>query len=348
MFYHYLDSQKIKMPWFIQNPIDLLGLYAVSTFYVLSGCALFIVYHRRDLNFSFLREFWIKRTFRIVPLFWLVTAATIFLEIFHHNFPQPWRLFLNFSLLFSWLEPSACYATGAWSIGNEWTFYTLFPILIWALKKGERLVLVGGVSFAAFIFYAFTIKPDESVAVQWSVYINPLNQLGLFVGGFLAGRFVVSNKLGSNHIQWLLYSVTIVFLLCSYFFPREQCIHGWLRILLASVSIAWCYAFGMIEFSSVRLIRVLNWLGAVSYTIYLTHPLVFEVVSIIFRKLGFASENGKFTQGTSKFLLISFSILGTFIASHFIYRTIEKTAMNFGKSLAKRDFGSKLKSPQLS
>ena len=43
MIYHYTEWQKIQLPWLLHQPLSLIGVYAVGTFYTLSGFALYVV-----------------------------------------------------------------------------------------------------------------------------------------------------------------------------------------------------------------------------------------------------------------------------------------------------------------
>ena len=79
MIYHYLSfNYATPGP---ETFLGRVGIYGVSVFYILSGLTLFIVY---ESQFS-VKEFLIKRAFRIFPLLWI----TIFLTIFLHKLSPP-------------------------------------------------------------------------------------------------------------------------------------------------------------------------------------------------------------------------------------------------------------------
>ena len=124
MIYHCLLWLEVSesAPLILRGPLQLIGLYAVSTFYALSGAALFLVYRNRAVDRPFLREFVIKRAFRIIPLFWAATTATMVYRGFAPLRENPLEVMLSYSMLFSWVNPKAYFAVGAWSIGNEWAF----------------------------------------------------------------------------------------------------------------------------------------------------------------------------------------------------------------------------------
>jgi len=192
LVYHYSTWVGLGWVWPLNGLISCLGIYAVSTFYILSGTSLAIVYGRQVVDGAFLREFTIKRLLRITPLFWLASGASLMIPIVKwlargdaSGLPAASRLFWNFSLLFSWLKPEAYIATGAWSIGNELFFYTLFPLFILFWNR-SRWLFVGtvGVTLVFPLWAVFHMLDQRaSLASQWVLYIQPLNQCFLFAGG---------------------------------------------------------------------------------------------------------------------------------------------------------------------
>src|ERR1035441_920741 len=137
VLYHYKLWSGITCAYPIEQLFQRTGIYAVCTFYVLSGMSLAIVYGRRQVDGPFLFEFTVKRVFRIAPLFWAATTLTIVIRwilfpalgLASNGLPPHHVLLavLNYSLAFGWVRPDLYIAGAAWSIGNELVFYSLFP-----------------------------------------------------------------------------------------------------------------------------------------------------------------------------------------------------------------------------
>ncbi len=339
MIYHYTEWAEWHLPWQIAKPLALLGLYAVSTFYTLSGCALYIVYRDRKLQKRFISEFWFKRIFRIVPLFWLTSILTLLMlqgSRGESDFHDPWKVFLNFSLLFSWLDPSAYFATGAWSIGNEWAFYTLFPIILLCIRSRSGIGILVGVTFVITAWFCFGIlDADLSVKDQWNSYIHPLNQLVLFVSGVMIGPWILAAK-ARPHLPIFVYLAMGVFLIISYIASVPACISGVLRFLLVGVCVTLCAGFAVTRLKRGPITSSLTFLGTISYTVYLMHPIMYQAVNKIYGKvqsiLG-AEIIGNFTQSLLIFIC---SIISTVCVSWLIYRSIEVPLVRLGRSLAQR------------
>lgn len=340
MIYHYAEWHGIVLPWPAQKPLELLGIYAVSTFYALSGCALFIVYQSRIRDKKFLREFFIKRTFRIVPLFWFATFLVILTQKEASQewsqYLDPWKLFLNFSLLFSWLDPGAYLATGAWSIGNEWAFYSLFPIILWACRSRSSAVVLCIITCLITGWFSFYIlSPESSLEDQWQSYIHPLNQLILFVCGVLLGPWVVKAK-GREQLPVRVFFAIILFVAISYLFSIPTCVSGVIRFFLVGLCVVCCEGFAITRFTHGNVSKILTFLGAISYTVYLMHPIVHHAVSKVFGKIHSMLPVDAFSGEFLSWSVFTGSICATVFVSSIVYWKLEKPAIRIGRNLAEK------------
>ena len=319
MVYHYQGwlGWTDNLIFALQRPLTLLGLYSVSTFYCLSGAALFIVYHSRTVDLNFLREFAIKRSLRICPLFWATTTVSLALVGFAATQNDSYRVFLSYSLLFSWLDPTAYFTTGAWSIGNEWAFYTLFPFLLAAYKYRLSKYLLIIVALSVSSYYAFmVIDPTIAVDDQWSAYIDPLNQVLLFVGGIIIGSLIIKRSSSSASLPILL-AASSLFVVISCLFDTPHCIHGFLRLTLAGVCLAWCYGAGTVQRRTGWMGHSLDWVGSLSYSVYLLHPVVFKVAGWFLRRLASFIPDFIWKSQVTAISIFFSAVIGTMIVAHF-------------------------------
>ncbi len=303
--------------------LGVLGIYGVSVFYVLSGLTLFHVYNNK-LDFSNLYSFFVKRIFRILPLLWL----SIFLNIFLLGQKYDFRtIFLNASGLFGFLDHDNYTTVGAWSIGNELVFYSIFPMIIilnkWKHYWTEIFFLL---SLMIAIYFAFwSLNSSGSLSEQWSIYINPMNQIFLFTGGMLIGKIIGLKK--SNTLSLLLFIVCVLFIL---FYPNSgdqiNLVSGWNRIIYSFISFALTISFLLID--AITINKTVDWvltkLGHISYSLYLLHAIVFWNVAKYINRV----------ESQTLFLTICF--ISTIVVSYLSYNYLEMKFSKLGKRLLKK------------
>lgn len=304
--------------------ISRFGLYGVSIFYMLSGLTLFHVYEKRMFVKEGVGSFFTKRIFRIMPLLWLATTLTILGAKAHFGAD---RILLSYSGLFSFLAPQAYIAGGAWSVGNEICFYLIFPLLIFTFQR-KRIVfyMFTSLFLLTHVYYAFFIlTSDKTIPMQWGLYISPLNQAVFFAAGIIIYLLSKRRQMSTKYAVTLLAAGILLFA----FFPvtgaRSNLITGYVNLLFLLFSCMIVYATLNINATLLLPVhRSLEWLGEVSYAVYLLHPLIWKLVDIIkmhyFKSLNFA--------GT--FIL---AVVLTLIISHFTYNYFEVKISKLGRKL---------------
>jgi exopolysaccharide production protein ExoZ len=321
------------------NPNTILGkfgVYGVSIFFVLSGLTLTLVYGNGRLLptktsiFSYVK----KRILRIFPLLLLATLATLLLD--GRETWQRETILLNFTGLFGFFQPDGDIALGAWSIGNELVFYCFFPMLLW-LGKGKLqwvLGLIWAFSVGIGVYFAFgRLNTLASVHEQWRDYVSPFNNAFFFVSGVLLA--IISEPLQNwrkraekkrhffkkclfshlNTYQFALFLTVLIFIFYPINGETGALIAGFNRLLLSALSILICAAVWKVKFNLPALPhQILCWLGEISYTIYLIHPLVYRVFKGLNTRL-FSFD---------LFWVAFFAVPATLMVSHFIYHYYEK------------------------
>lgn len=304
-----------------------IGFYGVCIFYVLSGLTLYIVYEQKmSGGIKSVKSFLLKRFFRIYPLLWMVILYN-FLHTFmlSHEFINYNKVLLNLSGLFGFFTWSDYIGMGVWSIGNELVFYALFPILIFALHKSKSLFfLIYLFSFILFIYFTFFKLNDINASDYWHNYTNPLNHLFYFTSGLVIG--VISKyKLNNKVLLSVFFSSVILFL----FWPVEgseyNISNGVNRILftLSSILISLFFLHRNISFPGF-LKRFFSFLGEISYSIYLLHPIVITLVLLIGHRFFEKSQ-------MNDTIFVSISLFLTLLSSYISYTYFEKYFILIGK-----------------
>jgi len=250
-----------------------LGYAGVQFFFVLSG---FIIYHAHRgeaHDRSRLPRYLGKRACRVLPLYWLVTLAVLpafclipsFGEDYHRNFTA---LLSSLLLIPQSHDP---HLTVGWTLIHEGLFYLFFSLFF--LTRHFRLL---SLAWAVAIGVHFFV-PGGSWLVNF--LLSPHNLL------FLAGIAIASNgDWIKTHLSVLvLFSLGIVGagigLITALSGASE--IYSTLSFGAAALLLVMASAGGGIESLFARQ-RLLVFLGAASYAIYLIHfPLMIALAKIL-------------------------------------------------------------------
>jgi exopolysaccharide production protein ExoZ len=291
-------------------------VYAVAIFYTLSGIVLYHVYYDKMLpTASDVLSFARNRIFRIFPLLWFTNFAAILLS---KKVPDPFDLSLNLSGLFGFFKWDVTYSAGIWSIGNELVFYFFFPFFVLFTKSYKPLMfLLGAVIFGMYLYFAFVvITPNKPLAEQWRNYINPLNQIFLFLLGFLIGLLFHKVKTKT--------AVNTTMLVCGFalliFYPAcgdpVILVTGFNRLLFTFFIFLICFGFYKMSFDVPAIIhKPLKLLGDASYSLYLLHPLVYCALGM------FA---GEYLANWNHLLRFLFLLVLAFAVSFLVYHYFER------------------------
>lgn len=329
MIFHYAGFI-YKMKFSPDDFMQKIGIYGVSIFYVLSGLTLFHVYSgSMKPDREGLVNFFLKRGVRIMPLLWVVSFSYILLW----GWPGLKVLFVNLTGLTSLLAligPGYFYGTGLWSIGNELIFYLFFPLFMFLLHKQTWLLaLLSVLLFVIYCFFAFYLMTRyENVFDAWNTYVNPLNQVFLFLSGFLAGIFLKDYK-ASNSIMLLLLMLSVTIFV---FYPVQgrdaiALMTGGTRMLYTALSVLICVTAYKITYQLPALIdKPLRILGEISYSLYLLHPVVWFT-------LKFGSKN-YYTLPVPVISVVS--VVGTLVLSYLSYIYFEKYFIQVGRKVSQK------------
>ena len=322
--YHYVS-------WTFGKPhsdtvLGRIGVYGVSIFYILSGLTLYLVYHSKIITSTYnILDFFKKRIFRIFPLLWLAIFSSVLIS---GQMPSLINLLNNLSGLFGFTNWDGYLATGAWSIGNELVFYAFFPLFIYCIYKSRNLFIVlSFLIFLVYMFFAFNVfNPNGYINDQWRNYVNPLNQLFLFLGGIILG-YVFEKKDVSIYLVLFIFFISMCLFV---FYPSGKdaisIIFGWSRLVLTISCFMICFSFYKVNIKIPKIIdKILVFFGEISYSLYLLHPIVYTIVGAILTY----SSNCFLKLPTFSHLIIS--IFVSIVVSYLSYNYYEKPFINMAK-----------------
>jgi len=306
------------------------GRVGVALFFAISGFV--IPFSVRATSPAPVREFLLRRLFRILPLYWLSIPIGAVTCIMIWGAPFPLRYMLvDMTLLQYWLDlPSAMGLY--WTLVLEMLFYFCCAILLFArsLDNYPRLAVIATTLILAHLGAVLLIR----IGYPGQVYLTSLwfFHLGIMFWGSMFrawydGRmqsvFAIACTWGLLVILLVIYPAYCAFMVrfpVSYFLPYALAI----AIFVAGAT--------LLKIRS----RVLAGIGEISYSVYLVHPVVFNLLLWALMR----TEVTSFwrTRHLATYVVLNMAI--TVALSVFTYRWVEQPAIAMGRSLSRRWFGA--------
>jgi peptidoglycan/LPS O-acetylase OafA/YrhL len=345
----------------------LEGGYGVQLFFLASAITLCQSMSARNKVDRFpVGFFYLRRLFRIAPLFWTAMACYwIFPSVMPAFWQAQWAplgvrpsyFFLTAIFLHGWHPYTFnSIVPGGWSIAVEMTFYIFFPLVFYfvnSLKRAVIAVLLGlfylkfmvhtGPSFDSVIPYLrrhFLAGVPENISGFFLGLWFPM-QLPVFLVGFLTyyflGNALIKRAVRSKFWAWsLLISCGVALLNCFMseggFVPTLFCV----ALVLAGVIIA--FSGGAIP---LLVNPVICFVGRISYSCYLVH---FAALGITLKLLGvhLTEASPSFDAGGAWpnclffFKLLVASVLLTIMVATLTFHFIEKPGIALGRKIIQK------------
>ena len=329
----------------------------VDLFILLSGYLMAKNYmERKDIepwtSSSTFKKFWLRRFFRIAPLYYVLLILAICLgsyfgearDAIANYYPATqtntsrysdgsfMNIFTHVTFLFGFL-PYYSFNTVLpdWSIGLEMQFYILFPfIMLGVLKFGFARTCITVVLVCLFARFSL---PEYFASFPMPSMI--LIKLNVFIAGMLIAIGVRS--------QNVAYIVLAIFATIISLYQHDSInklrYAAQIGMILMMATILWVRPENSII---AKILRIPRWiltnklsvfLGDVSYSVYLLHLM------IVLPVISYLLNNPQFSQHPSalRFVIATLIILPvTYIISYFLYKSIEKPGIKLGKRIVSK------------
>ena len=314
-------SQNQGLPHLSDISILNKSTEAVYAFFVLSGYLIIrsIYIEKKNETFS-IRNFYARRALRILPLYYFVGLLGL---LFYHLFlPQLNTVFDNRytltegvfmiiamvpNVLFTY-EPGGILEV-LWSIGIEEQFYLSIALLLMITRTEhllKALIFIFVVSFLLFHNQSLSFFKDYGLVYFFLIFggITAIcHEKGFF-------NFFMKKKL----LQITLLALILILFFTDFLKSESSIVY---HLTLTVIFSMFILMISNVKQPFIVKSNIINYLGRISYGIYMLHTIVLNFVVFVFLKFTFESD-------ALVILLINvLTISITFLVSHFSYKYFE-------------------------
>jgi len=276
--------------------ISSVGKNGVYLFFVLSGFLItfLLLKEKEKRNTILFRKFFLRRVFRIWPLYYLIVVVGFILipylasrfDIFK-NTPYYFELVSNSEnyslkaiLLYLFFLPNLALdyfnirvagCSQAWSVGVEEQFYIIWPLLVFIFAR-KKIIYVFSVLLLTLIFFHVFLEPFPIFRI---LKIFPFEFMAIgAIGGYLycyhKDQIVIFTKFKFIYILLVIAIFGLMFLPIASFYVQSILLSFlFLGLILTTINDDNKYAFRN---------KYMSHIGKISYGVYMYHPFILFLV----------------------------------------------------------------------
>jgi exopolysaccharide production protein ExoZ len=268
-----------------------VGIAGVDLFFVISGCVIWTVTHTRFHQPQAVRWYLYNRVTRIYPAYWAYSLAVlaVFLVrpgLVNSSMGNQADLLSSFLLLPQALLPLLMVG---WTLVHEIYFYLAFALFMLAPERHlvRLLAIWAALVVAGYVLWPIIGRGPEPSALR--VACHPLTVE--FIAGCFLAQAVVGGGFRSGARSAIILGILALaaggacFVILAQEVLMAGVAEGWLRVALFGIpSVLLVYGAVAMEAGSGTLLpRWLRVIGDASYSIYLSHVLVLNLLGRLWR-----------------------------------------------------------------
>ncbi len=334
VFFHSLNLMGNSIPAPIARFISN-GYLAVDLFFLLSGFVIFLSYHSslaKNFPHSIGKFYW-NRLARIYPLHFVMLGGYLMLFAAYYFFSSSgaaperytWTAFFqSMFLVHMWVGTGLTWNVPSWSISSEWFVYLFFPLMAYGLRKIRGAVavhLLAIVASAALLHLVYSMHDVASLGsdVARMALIRTLLE---FLMGVIIGSLFVNHKefLEKYRSASLVGFIALCAVYAGVPLADFTIIPLAFALLISYLSVTTSWITGALSN------RYLVYLGEISYSTYMVHYLVYDLL-----RAGFVSANREVNP-----LYVWLSFLVVFLLSVALHHIVDSPSQKYFRRLSTR------------
>jgi len=337
---HHIEQLKsiFKFDNYYSSPfIAVIGKLGVVLFFVLSGFLITYLLLAEENSFKNIavKKFYIRRMLRIWPLYFIILILAFLIlpniSIFSYPFYDKEVIYSNIYLklfLYVFFLPNLAistldiipYASQTWSIGTEEQFYLVWPVILNRIKK-HRLILMlfiitltVGIRLLLSTSYSEILPYKKEIKTFWSTFRIDC----MAIGGIFSILYYYKSKMLEvlkNQLTFYITLIITIFLLINGIsIPKFH--YEFYAILFGIIILN--FATNKELFISLEN-KILNYLGSISYGLYMYHPIGIALALYVSTQLSLKTN----------WFIYPLSIGLTILLAGFSYKYFESPILKF-------------------
>ncbi|MFC5742709.1 acyltransferase family protein [Dyella tabacisoli] len=318
------------------KPLLEAGGSGVALFFVISAFSLCYTMPRHAATGAPVASFYIHRFFRIAPLFFVWLAFSVWRDgrAGHagHSFAEILaNMTFTFNLFPGWKEGIVW---ASWAIGVEMLFYAVFPMIFGIVQA----------TFSAVVLAILAIGLTSIVTSGWLGLDSPavtgsfglLRHLPVFTLGIVGYYLYRQGEMkpvmfARSAGLYFLVIWAVLFLALPFILTFVAISATWSWILYGFAYLA--LLLGMAKYPVGLVVnRTTAYLGKVSYSLYLAHPVVIAILVPTFH----AIQRGVPDTTVSYLMCAALTLMISLPIAHLTHRYIEVPGIAIGQRIAER------------
>ncbi len=315
--------------------IVLNGGMGVTLFFLVSAFCLCLTMRKHEREVGRTWKFYLRRIFRIVPLFYVLLAVTLLRDRAVHGSHSLADVLSSAFFFFNFVPgKQEGIVWASWTLGVEMIFYLLFPFICLFANNFRKSLVFLGVALAVSACFSAVVRGLPITVTHGDIFVHNsfFSQLPVFALGMVAFYAYEEFIYGKNRSAWWAYF--LVGLAVMVYFAL------WIKnprsfasgIVLPGIVCAVFFLGLAIVPLRILVNQPSRFIGKISYSFYLIHPVIVYHLKPVYR----AIYQLNIPASLQYLVCLVLALVPLTMLAYLAYRFVEQPGIRLGDSLINR------------